>query len=249
MANEDLWKPIWEHVLARPKNWIQIRKTKAHCNPEALVDLQLVWEAKANNFVDQVAKKVVTDWKDVFPLMEKRFELIITEKNMMKQVHDLLLEQANVSMEKQVQNGDNVSQSIAPRATTTERKPNPSFCDPFVLVIPDAPCKFGDIFFQRVKTWAEKLTWPTASTGHVSLLELYIDFTLYTKSLSPVPVGGSKGVKVQKYVLKDLDPTVATVHQSLAQQNVIWIRFLRWAESNGFFAMATPNNQTKQLFK
>ena len=26
----------------------------------------------------------------------------------------------------------------------------------------------------------------------------------------------------------------STIVQSLAQQNVIWVRFLRWAESNGF---------------
>lgn len=75
------------------------------------------------------------------------------------------------------------------------------------------------------------------TTGHISLLELYI---YYAKSLCPVPVGGNKAVKVQKYLLKDQDPLVASVQQTLAQQNVIWVRFLRWACSNGFSFWPSP---------
>ena len=236
----DIWNLIWEHVAARPKGWIKVVKTKAHCNPGELTDQQLIWEAKANNFVDEIAKRAVTEWKDVFPQMDKRYKEIITEKSMMKQLHDLLLDQADISMDSQNKSEANTVSPTPETIITTSRKPNPLMCQAFQIVIPQLPCKFGDTFMGRVKTWAEKLTWPAVTTGHVSLLELYIDFTLFTKSLCPVPIGGSKGVKVQKYVLKDLDPSVITQHQTLAQQNVIWIRFLRWISSIGFVLWPYP---------
>ena len=78
------------------------------------------------------------------------------------------------------------------------------------------------------------------STGHISLLELYIDFSLFAKSLCPVPFGGNKGIKAQKHLLKDLDQLAMTIPQSLAQQNVIWVGFLGWACANGFIFWPYP---------
>ncbi len=238
--HEDIWELIWKHVCRRPKSWIQIRKTKAHCNPNELYDVQLAWEAKANNFVDEHAKKSVREWFEVFPQMEKRYNSIITEKNMTKQLHDLILEQAKISMEKVIRRETSETVSVEINQQGTDRKPNPIFCEPYCMTIPDLPCKFGDIFMKRVESWARKLLWPTVSTGHISLLELYVDFTLYSKSLSPIPIGGCKGTKAQKYLLKDIDPSVMSIPQSLAQQNVIWVRFLRWAVTNGYIFWPYP---------
>lgn len=230
--HNDIWDKIWHHVKARPKGWIQIVKTKAHCNLSDLHDEQLVWEAKANNFVDILAKKAVSGWSEVFPAMQKRYKAIILEKTMTMQLCDLVLEQAHVSLDRS-KNEPEESTTDSLGEIFTNRKPNPLLCEPFRLEIPQIPCKFGDEFLSRVVSWAGMLEWPSVSTGHISLLELYIDFTLFTKSLCPVPIGGSKGTKVQKYLLKDKSNIASTIVQPLAQQNVIWVRFLRWAETNG----------------
>ena len=238
--HSDIWELIWKHICGRPKFSIMIHKTKAHCNPEELTNEQLVWEAKANNFVDELAKRAVKDWFEVFSPMEIRYKEITMQKSMTKQLHDLILEQAKVSMEKntKIELIENTPSSTCQQVT--DRKPNPNFCEPFQLTIPELPCKFGDTFLRRVETWAKCLSWPAVSTGHVSLLELYVDFTLFSKSLCPVPFGGGKGTKVQKYILKDVDPLALNIHQTLAQQNVIWVRFLRWASANGFIFWPYP---------
>ena len=186
--HRDIWDLIWGHVCNRPKNWISIRKTKAHCNPDSLQDEQLIWEAKANNFVDEVAKQAVKEWKVVFPKMEKRYKMILAEKAMVKQLHDLILEQANISMNDKPKKDTVEHLQEIHNEVVTSRKPNPHCCSPFELITPALPCKFGDLFLSRVKSWATKLRWPTVSTGHISLLELYIDFTLSEKVYVQYPL-------------------------------------------------------------
>lgn len=59
-------------------------------------------------------------------------------------------------------------------------------------------------------------------------------FLIMCKKPLPSPSGWKQRCKSSKYLLKDQDPFVASVQQTLAQQNVLWVRFLRWACSNGF---------------
>ena len=166
--------------------------------------------------------------------------MILAEKAMVKQLHDLILEQASISMNDKPKNDTVEHLQEIHNEVVTSRKPNPHGCSPFELIAPALPCKFGDLFLSRVKSWATKLRWPTVATGHISLLELYIDFTLSEKSLCPVPIGGSKGNKAQEYLLKDQSPKAAAIPQSLAQQSVIWARFLRWAIDCGFVFWPYP---------
>ena len=64
------------------------------------------------------------------------------------------------------------------------------------------------------------------------MLELYVDFTIYTKSLAPVPIEKGNDRKVKKYGLRDLDVKAKVISHNLGQQNVIWTRFHKWARYN-----------------
>lgn len=95
--------------------------------------------------------------------------------------------------------------------------------------VPDG-CPFPPLFLQRVIDWASQLQWPTRE---VSALELYVDFTLHSKSFAPVNIGYVKGVGTA-YALKDQCRVAEVTYQSLAQQSWIWNMFLKWARLKGF---------------
>ena len=61
------------------------------------------------------------------------------------------------------------------------------------------------------------------------MLELYVDFTIFTSSLTPVPIGKGNDRRVKKYGLCDLDVIAKVISHNFAQQNVIWTRFHKWA--------------------
>ena len=60
----------------------------------------------------------------------------------------------------------------------------------------------------------------------------YVDFTIFTRSLTPVPLEKGNDRRVLKYGLRDVDPCAKIIVHNLAQQNVIWTRFHKWARKN-----------------
>ena len=64
------------------------------------------------------------------------------------------------------------------------------------------------------------------------MLELYMDFVHDSKTFAPVPIKYAEDGKVTSYGLRDIDPDAKIGVHTLAQQNVIWNRFLKWAHSN-----------------
>ena len=106
-------------------------------------------------------------------------------------------------------------------------------CLHFTAICPEVKCPFGDIFLQRVVSWATKLQWPHVAQGEISMLELYIDFVLDTKTQTPVPIKYAKDGRVTSYGLRDIDPNAKIIVHTLAQQNIIWNRFLKWVSGSG----------------
>ena len=47
---------------------------------------------------------------------------------------------------------------------------------------------FGDFFWNRLSSWARLLQWSNVESRPTAMLELYIDFELYTKTIVPLPV-------------------------------------------------------------
>ena len=221
----DIWKQVWEQICARDKGCICVFKTKAHLNPDSLSCPQQKWEATANNLVDQIAKNAVCNWQPVFSAASDAYAEIKHNATMHKQLLDLIVEQNDTTS-----SGRTSSLPVVNNPSEfLEMVPRPEDCRVFVIDNPTIHCPFGAEFLDRVVRWASALSWPVNPTMQISMIELYIDFTIFTKSLTPVPISKGNDRRVTKYGLCDLDVDAKVVSHNLAQQSVIWTRFHKWA--------------------
>lgn len=202
-------------------------KVKAHLNPEKIVCQTEKWKAVCNNTVDVLAKQAVTSWEPVYSTAKNAYDEIQHRKNMHLGLCKMLVKMGNLSVEK-------IKVVVPDRIVPTfdELCPNPNICHISRIAEIQKKCPFGDEFLQRVVNWASKLKWPNVATGNISMLELYIDYVLESKSLAPVPIKYASDGRVTAYALRDQNVDAKIVVHSLAQQNVIWNRFLKWAFAN-----------------
>lgn len=94
-------------------------------------------------------------------------------------------------------------------------------------------CPFEKTFFDRVAAWFSSLQWPqahTARTQGVSLLELYVDFVVYSQSESPIN-DQKKGFKAN-YSLSDGDPLLQEAGAPLHKHTKSWMTFWKWVVTN-----------------
>lgn len=223
----DIWMQVWEQIHKRPPNTIWVVKVKAHLNPEKIVCQTEKWKAVCNNTVDVLAKQAVTSWEPVYSTAKNAYDEIQHRKNMHLGLCKMLVKMGNLSVEK-------IKVVVPDRIVPTfdELCPNPNICHISRIAEIQKKCPFGDEFLQRVVNWASKLKWPNVATGNISMLELYIDYVLESKSLAPVPIKYASDGRVTAYALRDQNVDAKIVVHSLAQQNVIWNRFLKWAFAN-----------------
>lgn len=226
--HQDIWLQIWDQVRSRCKGCIKVIKTKAHENPEKIIDPQLRWEAYANNCVDQVAKSVAQNWQPVFTDASNAYALIQHDIAMHKRLCEFLVKQNEIVEEFRTPSSETTSVQTDFRGLI----PADENCSLFVIQDPIVHCYFGNEFLRRVVAWARTLKWPNCPVGQISMLELYVDFTVFSNSLTPVPLEKGKDKKVKKYGLCDVDPNAKIIVHNLAQQNVIWTRFHKWARQN-----------------
>ena len=224
----DLWAQIWQQVCARPKNQIEVVKTKAHCEISQIVCPQLKWEAKSNNLVDEIAKNVVKSWDPIYQCASQKYLEICHNKQKHSRVCRILLRQSDKTFEGRTE--------ASPTTSVSDFKnfiPRSDCCHLFPITTINGSCKFGDVFMDRVVGWASQLKWPEQPSGCVSLLELYIDFNIHTGTQVPVPTSIAKDRRVQTYLLRDIHPEAKVISQTLGEQSIIWARFLKWAKLNG----------------
>ena len=226
--HQDIWLQIWEQIQQRPINCIRVVKTKAHVDPEKILDPQLRWEAFANNCVDGVAKGVVKNWQPVFAEASNAYARIRHDLAMHKKLCDFLVKQNEVVEE--TTGRKNIQ--VVTQSDTHIHIPAEINCRYFPIEDPILHCVFGNEFLKRVVGWARALKWPNNSVGQISMLELYVDYTIFTRSLAPVPLEKGNDRRVLKYGLRDVDPCAKIIVHNLAQQNVIWTRFHKWARKN-----------------
>ena len=226
--HQDIWLQVWRQIQSRPPDFVTMVKTKAHEDPKKIFDPVLKWQAVMNNRVDLVAKAAVTNWSPVFEKAECVHQYITRQTDRFVQHSKLILAQAEYNPQK--------AKKMDPpeeKPDWSTRAPCPGICRPFELVTPEVTCPFGNIFLDRVIGWAKNLKWPENSQGQISILELYIDFTLFTKSLAPVSLPPENKKYKCCYKLSDIDKLAAVTPQSLAQQSIVWNRFIKWSRSNG----------------
>ena len=226
--HHDIWLQIWRLVQARPPDCITIIKTKAHEDTNKIADVVLRWQAAMNNRVDLIAKDAVCNWFPVFSKSEGVYHKISKQVERFVQHGQMIVAQAEYNPKKEIK-----VELPEHKPDWSSRAPCPSVCEYFDVVAPDVPCPFGDVFLQRVVEWAKHLKWPQNSNTQVSILELYIDFTIFTKTLAPVSLPPENKKYKCCYKLGDLDKLASVTPQSLAQQSVVWNRFIKWSRSKG----------------
>lgn len=226
--HQDLWRLIWDQLCARPKSFVFIVKTKAHCNPDDIECPHLKWQALSNNLVDIIAKRAVQDWEPIFSAASRMYAEIRKDKEKHAKLCDIVIKQSETNLEKKKEEQRPIIES-----SFQSLIPAKDLCRPFPRPNNVVACKFGDLFLERVIDWASKLLWPVQPHGCVSLLELYIDFTIYTGTQVPVPVTKLKDRSVGSYQLRDQSPDAKIITPTLGEQSVIWARFIKWVRLSG----------------
>jgi len=224
----DLWEKIWAHVISRPKHSIKIHKTKAHRDPKVLTCPVERWEAVCNNHVDEVAKKAVRNWDPLFQKVTKAQAKSEKHGTFLYQLYKVLVEQAEHFASQQT-----VPKPVATHVSDFSSRV-PSVQHPFVVqfspTIYERVCPFGDRFYSMFLKWALELKWPhQPSLIHVSSLELYVDFCIFHQTRGPVLIK-NKDDKSQQYSLPGDCPMAAITCPTLAEQHLVWCRFLKWLD-------------------
>ena len=191
--NDCLWDLVWKHVSARPLGAIQITKVKAHEDWKLIQDPQHRWHAFANNVVDRVAKDVIlrdnknhAEWlQRVVNDHEKRTTMMSQYIDFALQVNATFLSQRKTgkASQKKQSNGEDYLQHLPMTKGNHVRKLEVTFSQ--CMSFP-----WGPQFLWRLCKWASQLNWCgenqcTCSTD-ISLVELYIDFSLFTGTQVPV---------------------------------------------------------------
>ena len=177
-----MWERVWVQIRSRPPCIIDATKTKAHTDVESIDDPFLKWQAMANNTVDAYAKQALLDWNPTFAKASSHYA-ISAEKQ------EFLIEYCNFV------------KHMASKVTDSPIKIQPDAIIDFTTRIPVGPffihnvpqaCPenwpFGEFFWNRLSSWAQLLQWSNVESRPTAMLELYIDFALYTKTIVPLPV-------------------------------------------------------------
>eukprot|EP00438_Fugacium_kawagutii_P031484 Skav235038 [mRNA] locus=scaffold287:164274:169313:+ [translate_table: standard] len=228
--HEDLWCMIWELILTRPPGYIKLVKVRAHQQLQGMTDPFLRWVTIMNDKVDRLAKSYV----DKFCVGCKR--------QLKKFCDDRVSNTAQLQSFYKMWGAMNEVAMTAIKRTTTRRsgemphlplRIDDTQLTPLQCEIPKGAlsgCLYGDVFIQRVMQYFSGLEWDFSQMP-VSLLELYIDFTMCTGTLAPVlltrqSLGLTAGPKV--YRLKDKNVVADMTYCDLQNQSRVWQRAIKW---------------------
>eukprot|EP00438_Fugacium_kawagutii_P017560 Skav228548 [mRNA] locus=scaffold1887:556581:561575:- [translate_table: standard] len=226
--HDDPWGLVWELLLTRPSSCVAFTKVKAHQDISKLSDLGEIWKATMNNKVDQLAKTCAKKFGQ--GSLRARAQFCKDRQHAISMMHDFFLfwGESNAIAVKKLQTQQPVRSGNMPEFQM--------LIDPLALQvihcdIPDhvlLTCPYGSVFARRVCQYFDGLQWDFQQPA-VSLLELYIDFSITTGSVAPVfcpftTSRGSRGI----YKLPDCDVLADVQQESLQLQSRVWQRVVKW---------------------
>ena len=134
-----------------------------------------------NGHVDQLAKAAVQKWTGMFSPNQKSFGELEIRRKHLKTLQDVIVNQAaNVTPTEFKKVHEEPGEKCF-----MHKIPPAAICSLFQIGDVPESCPFPPLFLKRVIDWASCLQWPSPSSGEVSALELYIDFTLIRNHLPP----------------------------------------------------------------
>eukprot|EP00438_Fugacium_kawagutii_P027070 Skav214861 [mRNA] locus=scaffold16:523215:524075:- [translate_table: standard] len=230
---------------------IRVIKVKAHQDVTTLSDGYTHWAAVMNDRADVLAKKQISAYCSGHIRNLKRFCLDRSQ---------------SISHLQQFFKMWGSMNECAMNAIKTKRVQRtgemPSFqllvdveqLQPLQCNVSDAAvssCLYGATFISRVIQYFDQLEWDFTQKA-VSLLELYIDFTLCTGTLAPVlltrqSLGLTAGPKV--YMLKDQNIVADLSYNDLRDQSRVWQRTIKWLLKNWVNCPWAQLSKTSSLAK
>eukprot|EP00438_Fugacium_kawagutii_P019036 Skav208703 [mRNA] locus=scaffold42:434516:439452:- [translate_table: standard] len=229
--HEDLWGIVWELLLTRPRGYVQICKVKAHQDLTSISDPNEHWKATMNQHADTYAKELVKKFCAGYTRkLQMHCKQMTTNRTMLKIFFHMwgemnakamtLVKQTRPSRQGEM---PTFVMQVDPQQLT------PLQCDVDMVAVKG--CLYGDKFLMRVIQYFSGLEWDFTQQQSVSLLELYADFTLTTKTLAPVlltraSLGLPAGPKV--YRLKDCNVVADMTFNDLQSQSRVWQRAIKW---------------------
>ena len=230
-SSPDIWNDIAWHLSHRNFGEVCVVKIEAHQNWKAMTPGTQRLKGFFSDAVDGQAKDAIRiDQKRLF---HKISQIVVRDrinKDNLFLYHDFLCAANDCCFEHKQKCAEIPSSK-------------PSFLEvliciqPFFQVEPvhdvtplDFP--YGEVFYQRFRNWWNGLVW-----GHgppTSLLELYIDFSLFTVSQVPVGIG------YRKYALRDQSTLADVQESSLLTQSKTWIQIIKWFQKHQHGSMPCP---------
>ena len=227
----DIWGLVWAHILARPPDTVHITKVPAHCDFKQMdPNSHSHWLAFCNDAVDQVAKKTC---KDAFrPLLGQAEKQIEQRKQIIEHLRNLALFVCQIA-EKffALSKAESVPVVELVQQDFSDLIPG-GVIEQLDCSLPEdviTACPFSPRFAQAVVQWACALRWPShdAPVEPISLLELYVDWCLFSDLTAPilVPV---EGLSKPQYKFRDESVVADTTLQTMSVQSHTWTRMMRW---------------------
>lgn len=232
----DIWELVWKILLTRGPQAHTITKVKAHRTVMPHHNSFDRWVIMGNNTVDEVAKNA-TRSHPLFKVLACDYTARKKYKLQYQQYVKCLCELAEETFRLTTENKSKASHDALQQAPsdfdtwlapmTNVHYTFPTWDDLLV------PCPFGKVFYNRVMAWFADLHWPLTHTpcrgGGISLLELYVDFVVFTQSESPIN-DQKKGSKATYYLLDD--PLLREAGAPLHKHTKTWMTFWKWVVNN-----------------
>lgn len=196
------------------------------------MDASTAWKTRMNNTVDALVKKCVqTRCTKQLQKREKSFKVRETNIARLKDLHlmwhDINQKALTANKNRRARRDVQTIPVLLPPVDVARLQPLRCCVDAAEI----SSCPFSKIFAERVIRYFDGLPWDWSAPS-VSLLELYIDFTLATGTLAPVLRNpgeiGSRGKVLQQYYLPDLCPAADDCSTLLADQISVRTRMTKW---------------------
>ena len=247
-----IWQYIFQHLQARQFCGITITKVQAHQNWINIVDSTARFHAYVNEQVDLQAKNVF--YIDHPVLLRQRTQISDRIETLRADLGRIFKFVGSVWVDSI--NAFRKTQAV--EAQTRGRiQPHDVFAAAQLKWVPCgnaspkhfdidlelcARCPYHPIFCFRLLWWARQLQWcgPRCNCNtRITFTELYLDFSLATRSLTPVNMapGNQRDWRgVSNFQLQDISTKAdAKGPQTLAAQSRIFCMCIKWLHSQGMF--------------
>ena len=190
MSHSDIWGQIWQHFLHRPVGAITCEKVRAHQSFEQFpVDSFERWVTCWNNRVDYLAKEALQqEKKTAIRRARKWHSKCDFQSKHMQNLASFVVDIANQTFECRKKKPEPVTSVIT---SFDALKPSGicNYLDCFLSAEDIQNCPFTPKFARAACEWASQLGWVSPPVEEpISLIELYVDFCLFSGLSSPIQI-------------------------------------------------------------